>query len=153
MQSSGNGLRTVRATSALAITLFAATLAGCHSHHPTGHRAPVPIVSGIEVHEHDTLGSRLEIEVHLYDADSGQLLGCSGDDNGLANVNEPDVRYRTHAEFVRPYHEHETLRLRHIEDRALFVRVYEDDQSRCPSPAPCICAGPHPPGLSGYTWS
>jgi hypothetical protein len=112
-----------------------ATFAGCHSHHPTGHHTPVPIVAGIEVHEHDILGSRLEIEVHLYDADSGKLLGCSGDANGLADVNEPHVRYRTHAEFVRPYHEHEILRLRHIEGRALFVRVYEDDLSRCPSPA------------------
>jgi hypothetical protein len=136
MHSNGNGLRPSSAIRTLAIIFCVATLAGCHHHHhPSGPHAPVPIVAGIEVHEHDALGSRLEIEVHLYDADSNELLACSGDANGLAEVNEPDIRYRTHAEFVRPYHDHETLRLRHIEGRALFVRVYEDDSSRCPSPA------------------
>ena len=135
MHSLGHGFRAARATSTLAITLLATAVAGCNSHHPPHHRAPVPIVAGIEVHEHDAFGSNLEIEVHLYDADSGELLACSGDDNGLADVNEASVRYRTHAEFVRPYHEYETLRLRQVEDRALFVRVYEDDNARCPSPA------------------
>ena len=109
-------------------------LSGCHGH-PSRHSSPVPIVAGIEVHEHDALGSHLEIEVHLYDADSGELLACSGDDDGLAGVDESDVRYRVGASFVRPYHDYEILRMRTIENRALFVRVYEDDVSSCPSPA------------------
>lgn len=134
MLSLGNGLRFARASRILAIMLTAVLFAGCHDHHPTGHRSPVPMVTGIEVHEHDALGSHLEIEVHLYDADSGELLGCTGGGQGLAHVDHADTRYRAHAEFVRPYDDHVVLRYHHVEDRELFVRVYEDDVSRCPTP-------------------
>lgn len=120
----------------LAITLFLAVLAGCH--HPHGHHhqddRAYPVIYGIEVYEHDNIGTALEIEVHLYDAHSGELLACSGNDDGLDFVNEAHVRYRTHATFVRPYDGYHRLYQRHLDGRDLYLRVYEDDLEPCPTP-------------------
>lgn len=110
-------------------------LTGCHDDdHPY---SPVyeegPKIWAIEVDERDNATPHLEVEVHLYDARSGRLLGCSGDSDGLDIVNHRHVLYRVDAHFVSPGHHHR-LTWSEIAGRDLFVRVYEDDHDACPAP-------------------
>lgn len=120
----------------LSFTLFTLALAGCHKddpYHP-GHHREAPRVTGIEIHEHDNITPHLEVEVHLYDAYDGRLIGCSGNDQGMARVDHSDTFYKTNAYFVRTGYHHDRLTESDVRGRDLFVRVYEDDHSACPSP-------------------
>lgn len=76
---------------------------------------------------------KLEIEVHLYDQDSGEFLGCSGQINGLERVDLSEVLYRVDADFQRPFLG-PMLTLADIRDRSIYAVVKEDDSLPCPCP-------------------
>jgi hypothetical protein len=95
--------------------------------------ADVVYVSAIEVTDERDGGDRLEVEVHLFEAETNIHLGCSGQDNGLEDVDGSDVRYQVLGLFddtASPG----PLRLSSIADRDVVVRVIEDDANRCPAP-------------------
>jgi len=90
-------------------------------------------VTGIEVTNEEEPGTfRLEIEVHMFDANTGELLGCSGGINGLLNVDESDVHYTVNALFTKE--DYSFLTLAEIQDRTIFLMVIEDDLEECPGP-------------------
>ncbi|HVV82834.1 MAG TPA: hypothetical protein VHE35_07125 [Kofleriaceae bacterium] len=75
----------------------------------------------------------LDLEVHLFDADTHEHLGCSGQDQGLEDADEDNVMYGLDAWFVRPYSDGE-LRPWMLGGRTLEIQVIEDDADRCPAP-------------------
>lgn len=96
------------------------------------------LVTGLEVCDEDD-GNELEMEVHLFDADSGQPLGCAGRRSGLVSVNESDARYSLQARFHRATSppqggdgEAAWIRGADLTDRALIFVVIEDDAVACP---------------------
>ncbi len=76
--------------------------------------------------------SRLEVEVHLLDARTGRLLGCSGASQGMAPVDSNYIRYYIDADFVTPGNRR--LFIEDIEYRDIEVWVIEDDSEPCPGP-------------------
>ena len=58
-------------------------------------------ITEIELANEEDSGTLLEVEVHLYDADSGAFLGCSGEADGLADVDVAGVAYLVEAFFAR----------------------------------------------------
>jgi hypothetical protein len=88
-------------------------------------------VTGIEVKNEDD-ASFLEIEVHIFDANTGQLLGCCGGINGLLNVDRSDVHYSVNANFSKP--DYSFLTLADVEDKTVYLMVIEDDLEQCPGP-------------------
>ncbi|MCB9559795.1 MAG: hypothetical protein H6709_04885 [Kofleriaceae bacterium] len=90
-------------------------------------------VSSIEVTgETDGLGSLLEVEVHLFDADSGAFLGCAGQGQGLEDVDLDDVVYDVFAPLVTPAGRR--LDAADLAGRNLRLEVIEDDQLPCLAP-------------------
>lgn len=95
---------------------------------------PIPIrITEIEVSdEYDSVG-KLEVEVHIFDANSGDLLGCSGNFQGLGHVDSSDHLFYTNAEFVRPDYQTRTyLYYEDIQFRDIIIWVIEDDDNPCP---------------------
>jgi len=129
-------VRSATAGACLLVLAGLLPLAGCHDDdHPHGpYYEETPVVRAIEVDERDNMTPHLEVEVHLYDARTGRLLGCSGDSDGLDIVDHRRVLYRVNAHFVTPDRYHHRLTWDHIARRDLFVRVYEDDHDACPAP-------------------
>lgn len=92
----------------------------------------IVFISSIEVTNESDGGDFLEVEVHLFDADTNEHLGCSGQDQGLEQVDASDIRYTVLGRFddtMVPG----LLRLSSIADRDVVVRVIEDDSQRCPA--------------------
>ncbi len=75
----------------------------------------------------------LDVEVHLFDADSHEHLGCAGQDEGLEGVDVDDVTYHLDAWFRRPYVD-DDVRPWMLDGRAVELQVIEDDVAPCPSP-------------------
>lgn len=75
----------------------------------------------------------LEVEVHLFDAVDLTHLGCAGQDDGLEQVDDSDVRYQLVARFQDPRDGSEVDAL-DLAGRAIEVQVIEDDTDRCPTP-------------------
>jgi hypothetical protein len=93
----------------------------------------VPWVSAIRVTgETDGPGTRLEVEVHLEDADSGADLGCSGQGQGMESVDYDDTDYTVRAWFVKP--DGAPLGMDDLAGHRVRVRVIEDDSQPCPGP-------------------
>jgi hypothetical protein len=93
----------------------------------------VPWVSAIRVTgEKDGPGTRLEVEVHLIDASSGEDLGCSGASQGMEQVDYDDRDYEVQAWFVK--RDGTTLGIDDLAGRRVIVRVIEDDSQPCPGP-------------------
>ena len=122
--------------------LFAFLLGGCFVDDP-----PEIWVTDIEITgENDPL-SRLDVELHLYDADTQAFIGCSGNDHGMERVDASDLRYPIEAWFYdvqldRRVHPDD------LEGRNVSIEVWEDDGNPCPSPATSI-DGDDPVGISG----
>lgn len=98
--------------------------------------APAPTyvaITEIEITNEDDPASLLEVEVHLYDARSGAFLGCSGDADGLAPVDEADVAYLVTGYFGR-VPSGDLLTVDDVIGRDLFAVVIEDDHEPCPMP-------------------
>ena len=93
----------------------------------------VPWISAIRVTgETDGPGTRLEVEVHLIDASSGEDLGCSGAKQGLEQVDYDDRDYEVRAWFVK--RDGETLGMDDLAGHRVIARVIEDDAQPCPGP-------------------
>jgi len=112
----------VRATLAAAVAL---TAGGCFASNP-----PELWITDVQVTGETDFGF-LEVEVHLFDADTGEFLGCSGQNEGLENVDVSDVDYQVDAHFVDPGGVHR-LHPGDLAGRAVEVQVIEDDQDPCP---------------------
>ncbi|MCB0292067.1 MAG: hypothetical protein KDH97_17565 [Calditrichaeota bacterium] len=94
-------------------------------------RHPLRISEMMVTGEYD-LG-KLEVEVHLFDAETGRFLGCSGQMQGLERVDSSDYVFTVDAEFHcaecggRLFYED-------IEDLEVEIWVIEDDEEPCPGP-------------------
>lgn len=93
--------------------------------------SPLVKVKEIQViNESDGIG-RLEVEVHLYDQATGVFLGCSGQINGLEEVDNSGTFYNVDARFRRPLFGPD-LTFQDIQDRDVYMTVIEDDSRPCP---------------------
>ena len=96
------------------------------------------VIRVTEIAVDDTeLWGYLEVEVHLYDADTGETLGCTGENEGLDGVDDGGVSYQVLSDFVTPTSE--PLLFDDIADRNVIVEVTERDNLdgysyRCPVP-------------------
>ncbi len=106
-------------------------LMSCHQEVINPYEPHPILVKEIEVRNEYELG-RLEVEIHITDAVTGRLLGCSGARQGLRAVDTVHVLYFVDADFVRP--EGGLLYLEDIENREIEVWVIEDDEAECPGP-------------------
>lgn len=86
-------------------------------------------VTGIEI-TGEMESSLLDVEVHLYDADTGEFLGCSGGLHGLNSVDASDQFYRVNAFFTMM--DYTILTYEMIEERSVYLLVIEDDRFACP---------------------
>lgn len=75
----------------------------------------------------------LDVEVHLFDATSHQHLGCSGQYEGLEDVDASDVTYQVDAWFREPDRDVE-VQPSALTGRSIELQVIEDDLARCPAP-------------------
>ncbi len=96
------------------------------------------LVTGLEVRDEDD-GNQLELEVHLFDADSGAALGCAGQRSGLVSADASDTRYSLQARFHRATSpaqggegEEAWIHGADLIDRSLIFVVIEDDAITCP---------------------
>lgn len=96
----------------------------------------------IQVDNETDSGNVLEVEVHVLDATTGAFLGCSGNLQGLVNVDQSNLRYNVDAHFVKPgglvgypAPRSEWLTRKDVEGKTLKLVVIEDDLSACPTPA------------------
>ena len=92
--------------------------------------ADIPYVSQIEVVDEFDF-NLLDIEVHIYDADTGQSLGCSGRDSGMAGVDFNDISYQV-VGFFQSNATLTPLRASAISGRQVYLEVIEDDVNPCP---------------------
>jgi hypothetical protein len=100
---------------------------------PVDPNAPRPIqVREIEVTNVNDFPGKLEVEVHILEAGSGTLLGCSGQNHGLEDVDSGDTLYFVDADFETP--EGNTLFLEDVESMEIIIWVIEDDKDPCPCP-------------------
>ena len=93
----------------------------------------VPYVAGIRVTgEKDGPGTRLEIEAHLEDADTGAWLGCAGAAQGMEPVDFDDRDYTVRAWFVA--RDGTPIGMDDLAGKKIKVHVIEDDSQPCPGP-------------------
>jgi len=92
-----------------------------------------PYVSGIRVTgETDGPGTRLEIEAHLEDADTGAWIGCAGAAQGMEPVDFDDRGYTVRAYFVGK--DGAVIGMDDLRGRRVRIHVIEDDSRPCPGP-------------------
>ena len=82
----------------------------------------------VNVTDLNLLSDLLEVEVHLYDANTGQFLGCSGAESGLDAVDQSDTPYFVNGYFQQPFDD-----LARVTVDELFFSA--DSQSKCNTPA------------------
>lgn len=104
----------------------------------TTTRTPAPLSPLIKVTEIGVTGisdgiGRLEIEVHLHEEGTDRFLACSGQINGLEDVDHSGIFYNVNATFHRPYFGPD-LTYQDIIDKNVYVVVIEDDGLACPCP-------------------
>jgi hypothetical protein len=92
-------------------------------------------------------GAVSDVEVHVFDAASGEHLGCSDKHHGLEAVVASDTRYQLEA-VVRLLHLDEPLRLDDVNGRELVFEVWQNRGPACPEAA-SLAAGDLPIGVSG----
>lgn len=95
-------------------------------------RHPLRISEMMVTGEYDGLGN-LEVEVHLFDAETGRFLGCSGQMQGLERVDSSDYVFAVDAEFLRAGGGGR-LFYEDVEDLEVEIWVIEDDDEPCPGP-------------------
>jgi hypothetical protein len=119
-----------------------------HGHVVRAEQPPLRVgdiayATAIEVTQEYDWGN-LDVEIHLFDATTGEHLGCAGALSGLERVDASDVSYPVLAWFVDPAGA--TLPMSALAGRQLDVQVWEDDYAPCPAwPAD----GDDPIGASG----
>lgn len=92
-------------------------------------------VTEIAVDESEVLGY-LEVEVHLYDADTNARLGCTGEYQGLDGVDDGGISYQVISDFVTP--SSQPLLFADVAGLSVRVEVTERDNGaiveHCPDP-------------------
>lgn len=73
--------------------------------------------------------SRLDIEVHMFDANDNQFLGCSGNNDGLQRIDVSDSLYHVKAFFRGSSGRMTYDAIRH---KQIYLEVIEDDTQPCP---------------------
>ena len=135
-------------------TAYQVTATDGHGRSATASRTSLlgdlPIVTGIQVSgETDGIGF-LEVEVHLVDAQSGVVLGCSGQSQDMEGVDAAGVLYHPMAYFVTP--SGARFEPANLAGHDVVARVIEDDSQSCPGPITPdddeIGRSPAVPGLS-----
>jgi hypothetical protein len=118
----------------IVLVICAIVLSGCDLHIIDNgggiYDGPVYVSEIMVTGDHDLM--RLEVEVHIVDANTGRLLGCAGDYQGLRHVNYPDVMYEVYAKFETP--DGQTLFYSDLKYRDIEIWVIEDDLEACPGP-------------------
>jgi hypothetical protein len=119
------------------------------SHDVTVHLRDAVLITEIQVQNMgDGVDNILEVEAHLYDADSDTFLGCSGATSGLRYVELSGNLYQVQAFFLKPPVGDEVLTYDEIAQRNVYVMVTEDDRDACPYP-PSIGGGVNQDDLFG----
>lgn len=72
----------------------------------------------------------LEIEVHLFESGTNRFIACSGEDNGMRQVDRSGVRYQLEARFTKP--NGKDLLFQEVEPLQIRLEVFEDDFDACP---------------------
>jgi hypothetical protein len=106
---------------------FSALIGGC-----VGTSDPELEIDHLEVTGESDGISALDVEVHVFDADTGEWLGCAGQEQGLEEVDQSDVAYD-----VLAYPEDAggfRLRDSDLFGRNVYFQVIEDDIDPCPAP-------------------
>ncbi len=93
----------------------------------------LPYATAIEITgESDNIGfGYLEVEIHLADADTGAFLGCTGQSQGMEDVDSSDNRYPIMATFIDATGAR--LPATALAGRNLAISVTEDDDVGCPN--------------------
>jgi hypothetical protein len=82
------------------------------------------------------IGSRLDMEVHLFDADDGEFLACAGESTGMEIVDVSDQLYLIEASFIRPPSGSATLLYEEVALRNIALVVFDKDNAGpCPAGA------------------
>lgn len=92
----------------------------------------IAYATAIEVTNESDFGL-LDMEIHLYDADTGAHLGCSGQYQGMEGVDASDISYPLLAWFIDDTGN--ILPMSALTGRNLDVEVWEDDFDPCPTAA------------------
>jgi hypothetical protein len=126
--------RKLKMTMVIFLAVFAFIMGGCDIHIVDNgggfYDGPIYVSEIMVTGDYDL--TRLEVEVHIVDANTGRLLGCAGDHQGLRHVNYPDVMYEVYAEFHTP--NGNTLYYSDLKYRDIEIWVIEDDLDPCPAP-------------------
>lgn len=134
----------MRAAWLVVLSALAPSCTGMEELPDVGDRTPAPDVPSLRVREltiaDETDEGLLEIEVQLFDEDSGVLLGCAGAMQGLLSVDEAGLRYQVDAHFVPPGSPYlyptgrgEWLTAQAVLGKTITVKVVEDDDLACPN--------------------
>jgi hypothetical protein len=104
----------------------------------TTARTPAPNSPLVKVKEIEVTGitdgiGRLEIEVHLYEQETGRFLACSGQINGLEHVDVSGQLYNVDATFRRPFLGPD-ITYEDIKNKNVYLGIIEDDSHPCPCP-------------------
>lgn len=96
-------------------------------------------VSELAIRTEQDDGTSLDIEVHLFDAKDGVFLGCSGENQGLGEVDLAGISYQVEGRFVRAdamadgEADSPWVTDLDVVGRELIFVVTEDDEARCPT--------------------
>lgn len=124
-------------------TVLAAFLfTGCFGTDP-----PELWITSIEITGESDPFSRLDVELHMYDADTDEFVGCSGNDQGMERVDASDLRYPIQA-WIYDVQQDRRVDPPDLLAREVIVEVWEDDGNPCPSPA-AAADGDDLVGISG----
>ncbi|MDZ7363850.1 MAG: T9SS type A sorting domain-containing protein [candidate division KSB1 bacterium] len=102
----------------------------------TTTRTPAPNSPLVKIKEIEVTGvtdgiGRLEIEVHLYEQGTNGFLACSGQINGLENVDFSGQLYHVDARFRRPFLGPD-ITYEDIKNKIVYLGIIEDDTFPCP---------------------
>jgi hypothetical protein len=98
-------------------------------------------INEIEVRDESDGGTRLDIEVHLFDKATHEYFGCAS----LEEVDKVGVAYQFELFFIRP--DRQRLEPHELRGRDVVIEVIEDDHGPCPM-RPDIAGGDDPVGTS-----
>jgi hypothetical protein len=99
-------------------------------------RPPSPAVKINEIQVKnlsDGIGS-LEIEVHIHELGTDRFLGCSGQINGLREVDVSGRFYVVNAKFTLDQSRQRNLTYYDVKDKNIYLVIIEDDEAPCPCP-------------------
>lgn len=113
----------------LAVTTLATTTAACFG----GDSDPVLRITDLQITGETDFGA-LDVEVHLFDENTREHLGCAGSQDGLQEVDASDFHYEVYASFRHGDDTDRELFPEELAGRSIELIVIEDDVAPCPVP-------------------